>query len=139
VARALSALERWNDDTDMGDLAELASLARGRSGAPRGGLVERDAARSGLRALRRLLRHAHEARRRVGSDRDSSIIICFFADLALRGPHPGRVLPDYDAVIFDEAHRLEDIATEFFGLRVSETRLERALGDATFPRLRRRR
>ena len=54
----------------------------------------------------------------------------FFADLALRGPHPGRVLPDYDAVIFDEAHRLEDIATEFFGVRISETRVERSLGDA---------
>jgi ATP-dependent DNA helicase DinG len=54
----------------------------------------------------------------------------FFADLALRGPHPGRVLPDYDAVIFDEAHQLEDIATEFFGLRVSTARIERMLRDA---------
>ncbi|HYJ11495.1 MAG TPA: ATP-dependent DNA helicase, partial [Polyangiaceae bacterium] len=53
----------------------------------------------------------------------------FFADLALRGPHPGRVLPDYDAVIFDEAHQLEDIATEFFGMRVSRRRLERLVMD----------
>jgi len=53
----------------------------------------------------------------------------FFADLALRGPHPGRVLPDYDAVIFDEAHQLEDIATEFFGMRVSRRRLDRLLLD----------
>jgi ATP-dependent DNA helicase DinG len=49
----------------------------------------------------------------------------FFADLALRGAHPGRVLPDYDAVIFDEAHLLEDIATDFFGQRVSSARFER--------------
>ena len=27
----------------------------------------------------------------------------FFADLALRGAHPARVLPEYDAVVFDEA------------------------------------
>jgi ATP-dependent DNA helicase DinG len=53
----------------------------------------------------------------------------FFADLALRGPHPGRVLPDYDAVIFDEAHQLEDIATEFFGMRISRRRLDRLLLD----------
>src|SRR6187402_1066755 len=53
----------------------------------------------------------------------------FFADLALRGPHPGRVLPDYDAVIFDEAHQLEDIATEFFGMRISRRRLDRLLAD----------
>jgi len=54
----------------------------------------------------------------------------FFADLALRGPHPARVIPDYDAVIFDEAHQLEDIATDFFGIRVSRARVERLLNDA---------
>jgi ATP-dependent DNA helicase DinG len=54
----------------------------------------------------------------------------FFADLALRGPHPGHVLPDYDAVIFDEAHQLEDIATDFFGLRISRARIEQLQRDA---------
>jgi ATP-dependent DNA helicase DinG len=53
----------------------------------------------------------------------------FFADLALRGPHPGRVLPDYDAVIFDEAHQLEDIATTFFGFRVSRARVDALAND----------
>ncbi|MDX2053007.1 MAG: ATP-dependent DNA helicase [Polyangiaceae bacterium] len=53
----------------------------------------------------------------------------FFADLALRGPHPGRVLPDYDAVIFDEAHQLEDIATNFFGSSVSSSGVERLVRD----------
>jgi ATP-dependent DNA helicase DinG len=54
----------------------------------------------------------------------------FFADLALRGPHPSSVLPDYDAVIFDEAHQLEQVATEHFGLSVSSARLARLVGDA---------
>lgn len=49
----------------------------------------------------------------------------FFADLALRGPHPGRVLPNYDAIVFDEAHQLESIAVDFFGVRVTSTRVER--------------
>jgi ATP-dependent DNA helicase DinG len=53
----------------------------------------------------------------------------FFADLALRGPHPARVIPDYDAVVFDEAHQLEDIATDFFGIRVSQQRIDRILRD----------
>ncbi len=53
----------------------------------------------------------------------------FFADLALRGPHPGRVLPDYDALILDEAHQLESIAVEFFGARVSQRRISRLLGE----------
>jgi ATP-dependent DNA helicase DinG len=53
----------------------------------------------------------------------------FFADLAMRGPHPGRVLPNYEAVIFDEAHQLEDIATDFFGVKVTSLRFERLAQD----------
>jgi ATP-dependent DNA helicase DinG len=48
----------------------------------------------------------------------------FFADLALRGSWPeAAVLPPYEAVIFDEAHQIEDIAGEFFGVHVSTQRL----------------
>lgn len=54
----------------------------------------------------------------------------FFADLALRGPHPGAVLPPYDAVIFDEAHQLEDVATRYFGLSLSTARISRLVRDA---------
>lgn len=54
----------------------------------------------------------------------------FFADLALRGEHPASVLPDYDAVIFDEAHQLEDVATEHFGVSVSSARISRLCSDA---------
>ncbi len=54
----------------------------------------------------------------------------FFADLALRGAHPASVIPDYDAVIFDEAHLLEEIATEHFGVSVSSARLARLASDA---------
>ncbi len=53
----------------------------------------------------------------------------FFADLALRSPHAG-ALPDFDAVIFDEAHQIEDVVTEFFGVRVSTTRLAVLARDA---------
>ena len=54
----------------------------------------------------------------------------FFADLALRGDHPGGAIPDYDAVIFDEAHLLEDVATDFFGVTVSSTKLNVLVRDA---------
>jgi ATP-dependent DNA helicase DinG len=48
----------------------------------------------------------------------------FFADLALRSRFPeAQVLPTYEAVIFDEAHQLEDVATEIFGVQVSSLRL----------------
>jgi ATP-dependent DNA helicase DinG len=42
----------------------------------------------------------------------------FFADLALRKKGAG-VLPHYDAVIFDEAHQVEDIIGPYFGLQFS--------------------
>ncbi len=61
----------------------------------------------------------------------------FFADLALRSRWPeAQVLPPYEAVIFDEAHQIEDIATEFFGLHVSSQRmfaLARDIGRAQVP------
>jgi ATP-dependent DNA helicase DinG len=55
----------------------------------------------------------------------------FFADLSIRRSEnaPG-ILPDYSAVIFDEAHELEDIATEYFGLHVSNYRISELVGDA---------
>lgn len=53
----------------------------------------------------------------------------FFADLALRGHQYGQVLPDYSAVIFDEAHLLEDVVAEYFGAQVSSYQLEDLLRD----------
>ena len=47
----------------------------------------------------------------------------FFSDLALRREGHGEVLPRYESVIFDEAHHLENIATEFFGFSFSHSQL----------------
>ncbi|PID76553.1 MAG: ATP-dependent helicase, partial [Deltaproteobacteria bacterium] len=46
-----------------------------------------------------------------------------FSDLALRKGGHGEVLPRYEAVIFDEAHHLENVATNFFGKSVSQYQL----------------
>ena len=56
----------------------------------------------------------------------------FFADLAIRsaGGAAAGILPRYEAVVFDEAHGLEDAATEHFGLKVSSYRLDDLVGDA---------
>jgi ATP-dependent DNA helicase DinG len=64
---------------------------------------------------------------------DADIVIVnhhlFFADLALRGGEFGQVIPDYSAVIFDEAHQVEDVAAEYFGAQVSNYQLEDLLRD----------
>ncbi|MEM9487717.1 MAG: ATP-dependent DNA helicase, partial [Myxococcota bacterium] len=72
-------------------------------------------------------------RARRSADKADLIVVnhhLFFADLALRTSHPGaRVLPEYDAVIFDEAHQLEDVLTEHFGIRVSSGSLAQLVRD----------
>jgi len=56
----------------------------------------------------------------------------FFADLAMRTSRAGaEILPEHDVVVFDEAHALEEVATEYFGLQVSSYRLEELARDAT--------
>jgi ATP-dependent DNA helicase DinG len=54
----------------------------------------------------------------------------FFADLAIRESEMAQILPDYTAVIFDEAHEIEDIATGYFGFHVSNYRIQELLFDA---------
>ncbi|HEV8140741.1 MAG TPA: helicase C-terminal domain-containing protein [Pyrinomonadaceae bacterium] len=53
----------------------------------------------------------------------------FFADLALRNGAYGSVLPDYAAVILDEAHQIEDVASEYFGIGVSNYQIDDLLYD----------
>jgi len=60
------------------------------------------------------------ARRRM---ENADLLICnhalFFSDLALRVQGRG-FLPDYQHVILDEAHELEDVASDHFGMKISE-------------------
>ena len=47
----------------------------------------------------------------------------FFADLGMRQQGFG-ILPPYDAVVLDEAHTVEDVAGEHFGITVSRFQIE---------------
>ena len=53
----------------------------------------------------------------------------FFADLAVRLKGYGEVIPRYEAVIFDEAHQLEEIATQYLGSTISNYRFEELARD----------
>jgi ATP-dependent DNA helicase DinG len=54
----------------------------------------------------------------------------YFADVALRARTDGTgVLPEHDAVVFDEAHRLEEAAASWFGGRVSLSRIRQLARD----------
>jgi ATP-dependent DNA helicase DinG len=127
--RTLDVVAKWVEESESGDLGELASL-------PEDDPVRLAVASSSETRLGPACAHydaCFVTRMRREAENARIVIVnhhLFFADLALRGAHPGRVLPDYDAVVFDEAHQLEDIATEFFGLRVTAAQLRRALADA---------
>ncbi len=53
----------------------------------------------------------------------------FFADLAVRLEGYGEVLPRCEAAIFDEAHQLEEVATQYLGKAVSNFRFEELARD----------
>ena len=68
---------------------------------------------------------------------ESDIIIVnhhlFFADLAVKrqaaGAPDAGILPEAAAVVFDEAHELEEVASSYFGLSVSNVRFEELARD----------
>ncbi|MDI3291063.1 ATP-dependent DNA helicase [Polyangium sp. 15x6] len=133
VSRSLPVVEAWARETEVGDLAELVTLAE--SDPIRREVCSSSETRIGSACpffekcfVTRMKREAEEARVLVVNHH------LFFADLSLklgRGNVPGAgALPPYDAVIFDEAHELEDIATEFFGTRISGSRVDSMLRDA---------
>ena len=53
----------------------------------------------------------------------------FFADLALRESEYASILPSYSAVIFDEAHEIEQIAGDYFGRALSNRHFEELARD----------
>jgi ATP-dependent DNA helicase DinG len=109
----LGRLLEWGARTRTGDVSEL-------EGVPEGYARRREVVSGpGLRLggscpyfgdcfVTRMRREADKAKLVVTNHH------LFFADLVIREVGDG-VLPDYDAVILDEAHRLDDVATEFFG------------------------
>src|SRR5258708_37314013 len=66
--------------------------------------------------------------------REANLIIVnhplFFADLALKQDDFGGILPEHSAVVFDEAHEIEDVASDYFGRQISNYRFEELARDA---------
>src|SRR5215510_5630175 len=127
--KSFKAIVDWAGETETGDRAELGSIGDdsdlwSRMDARRDrclGTKCKDYDRCFLTLMRQ---KAMEA----------DIVVVnhhlFFADLAIRKSDVPAILPDYSAVIFDEAHDLEDVATEYFGFHVSNYRLAEFIHDA---------
>jgi len=126
------AVAAWEKTTQTGDRAELASLPEASA------LWHKLDARSdtclGQKCSSWEKCFITEMHRRA---MESDIIIVnhhlFFADLSIKqqaeyAPDAG-ILPEVGAVIFDEAHELEDVAGSYFGVSVSNARVEELCRD----------
>jgi ATP-dependent DNA helicase DinG len=126
--KAFEAMRPWIDATATGDRAEL-------DVEPSVGLWSELAVGSD-RCLGRTCGFVgtcfSEAARERASHADLVIVnhALYFADLGVRERRDGAgVLPEHDAVVFDEAHRLEETAATWLGGRVSGAGLHRLARD----------
>jgi ATP-dependent DNA helicase DinG len=122
----------WEKTTHTGDRAELAELPEASA------LWHKLDARADTCLGQKCKEYDRcfitEMRRRAA---ESDIVIVnhhlFFADLAIKleaeNAADAGVLPDAAVVIFDEAHELEEIAGNYFGISVSNTRMEELARD----------
>ncbi|MBO6738464.1 MAG: hypothetical protein JJ916_01265 [Phycisphaerales bacterium] len=119
--RSLEQIEDWAYETEDGTLSTLPQLER------QG--VWTHVMSDSANCMGRKCPHYNEcfyqsARREMEG---AQVLVCnhalFFSDLALRSMGTG-FLPDYDHVILDEAHGVEDAAADHFGVRLTEWRVQ---------------
>ncbi len=126
------AIAAWEKHTSTGDRAELAELPEASSLWHK--LDARSDTCTGQKCSEWQRCFITEMRRRA---LESDIIIVnhhlFFADLAIKlqadGAPDAGVLPEAAAVIFDEAHEIEDVAANYFGISVSNLRIDELARD----------
>jgi ATP-dependent DNA helicase DinG len=116
-------IREWETTTETGDRAEIRKLPESSSAWSK--IDARREMCTGQKCqqfercfITTMLQRAHE----------SDIIIVnhylFFADLAVKDGDFGGIIPEYDAVIFDEAHEIEDIAGQYFGISASNHQVQ---------------
>jgi ATP-dependent DNA helicase DinG len=121
-------VSQWSRETEIGDRAELSNLPESLSfwrhiDARSESCLGQKCPEFNACFITRMRNRAQEA----------DIIVVnhhlFFADLSLRNGNYGSVLPDYTAVILDEAHLIEEVASEYFGAQVSNYQLDDLVRD----------
>lgn len=127
--RQLEVIHKWSLQTRSGDVAEVKEIPEG---APVWGYVTSTpdfcAAHEHHELEDCFVHHA----RRAAQEADIVVINhhLFFADLALKDEGYGEVLPSANAFILDEAHQIQEVASQFFSQRFSSRQLEELVRDA---------
>ena len=116
-------LREWEKSTDSGDRATIKDLMEASTAWPK--LDARREACTGSKCAqfdRCFITQMH-----VRAMESDLIVVnhhLFFADLAVKEEEYGGIIPEYGAVILDEAHDIEDVAGQYFGLTVSNHQVE---------------
>jgi len=120
--RDIEEIEQWLGKTGTGDRAELSWMAEGsqlwpKISAQSSQCLGSECPEAGPCFVNQLRKQAGSARLLIVNHH------LFFSDLALRQAGFAEILPRYQGVIFDEAHHLEGVATQFFGKTFSQYQL----------------
>lgn len=126
---AVESLVPWSRQTETGDRAELDDL-------PEDSALWGSVAATAETCLGSDCPRYHECfvtrMRQRAAESDVVIVnhhlLC--ADASLRQSSYGEVIPECHYIVLDEAHQLEDVATQYFGLAVSNYRLDELARDA---------
>ncbi len=130
VLSQLTAVRAWANTTKSGDIGELKTLPEDAKVIPLvtstvDNCLGRDCPDYEDCYLVKARRNALEA----------DIVVVnhhlFFADLALKDTGFGELIPDADAIIFDEAHQIPEIASDYFGESLSTRQLQDMAKDLT--------
>ncbi len=122
-------IREWEKTTETGDRAEITTLPESSGAwAKIDARSERCTGQKCAQFERCFITKMHQ------KALESDIIIVnhhlFFADLAVKGDaEQGGIIPDYGAVIFDEAHEIEEVAGQYFGVSVSNYQVEELIRD----------
>ncbi len=127
-AASFHRLRTWASRTCTGDRAEMDALAED---AP----IWSELTASGDQCLGTQCPHNEECfvqKNRLEAARADLLVVnhhLFFASLSLEGEGSWDLLSSFDVFVFDEAHRLEDVAAMYFGLEFSSFQVVETLRD----------
>jgi ATP-dependent DNA helicase DinG len=126
--RDLALVEAWLERTQTGDRAEIEELPESSTLWPDVSAVAEqclgaECPRYGECFVTRMRQRAAEADLVIVNHH----LLC--ADAAVRQHSFGEVIPEASLAIVDEAHQLEDVATQYFGVTVSSYRFEELVRD----------
>lgn len=125
----LQLVAAWANKTQLGDIAELIDIPEDAMVWP---LVTSTADNCLGQACPKLEDCPLMKARQKAVEADIIVVNhhLFFADKALKDRGFGELLPPVDAVIFDEAHQLPEVAAMFFGQNLSSRQILDLLQDA---------